>query len=240
MPDQAQAHALAPDGQAVDGRVDQLGGLGRAALPASQGQRAVGRQVVPGRLGDGRGLLDERGSRPELAGVQVRADPLGQGEREHAQRADVAGQLEMPSGQCVPALVIPQIVGGMAGHEEPAELVLEGQVTTPERSHGGLQGRRPGLIPVGDQDGQSVQQQVRRARLRRGRRAERGPGHLGQVGPAGQAPDEYGRRQRVQVGLAGQPDVKRPQLPGRVKINAKHLVGNPNTGESPDEDHYWQ
>jgi hypothetical protein len=76
VPDQAQAHALAPNRQAVDGRVDQPG-VGRAALPAGQSQRAVRRQVVPGRLGDSRGLLDERGSRPELAGVQVHADPLG-------------------------------------------------------------------------------------------------------------------------------------------------------------------
>jgi hypothetical protein len=125
MPDQAEAHALAPYGQAVANHVDQLGSLGRAALPAGQGERAVGRKVVPGGLGDGRGLLDEQGSRPVLASVQVHADPLGQGEGKNVQRADVAGKLEVPGGQCVPALVIPHIVGGVAGYEEPAELVFD-------------------------------------------------------------------------------------------------------------------
>ena len=224
MPNQAQPHALAPDRQAVDGRVDEPGGLIRAPLPAGQRQRAIRRQVVPGRLRDGRGLIDERGGRPELPGVQEYADPLGQGERQQAERAGIAGELEVPGGHLVPALVVPHIMGGMTGHEEPPQLVLKSQPTAAERGDGSSHRRRSGLIPVGDQDGQPVQQQVRRApRQRCGRRAERGHGHLGQADPASQPPDVHRGGQCIQVSLAGQPQVERLHLASRMKQQSRGI-----------------
>ena len=117
---------------------DQPGRLGRVALPGGQDHGAVGQLVGSHRLGDGLGLLDQRGGRGELARVQVHADPLGDGDREQAERAEVAGQLEMPCGERLPSLVVPQVVGAVGGHEEPAHRVLEGEVGAAEGAHRAL------------------------------------------------------------------------------------------------------
>jgi hypothetical protein len=61
------------------------------------------------------------------------------------------------------------------------------------------------LVTIRDQDGQAVQEQVRRAGgARRGRGGAGGRGDLGQPGCLRQAAHERRGGQRVQVGLAGQ------------------------------------
>ncbi|HJZ03741.1 MAG TPA: hypothetical protein VJ305_23735, partial [Streptosporangiaceae bacterium] len=57
---EAQPHAFAPRGHAIQGGPDQPGGLVFVALPGGQRQGAVGRQVGARRLGDGLALLDQR------------------------------------------------------------------------------------------------------------------------------------------------------------------------------------
>jgi len=103
----AQSHALVPHHSAALDRLDELDRLGPAAPPARQGHRAVGGQVVARRLGDRRRLLDERSGRGELSRVQMQADPLSQRDRQHAESADIADELEIPHGELVPAVVIP-------------------------------------------------------------------------------------------------------------------------------------
>jgi hypothetical protein len=83
-------------------------------------------QVVPGCLADDGGLLDERGGRPEFARMQQHADSLSEGQGQRCERSYVARQLEVPGGQVIPALVVPQIMSGVAGDERPAEFSLKG------------------------------------------------------------------------------------------------------------------
>ena len=58
--DESQPLALAPTHDLVRGDLDQLGGLGFAALEGGQGQRGVCRQVGSGGLVDRRDLVDQR------------------------------------------------------------------------------------------------------------------------------------------------------------------------------------
>jgi hypothetical protein len=130
---QAQAHALVPRRGVPRDDPDQLGRLGGTGLPAREGHGAVGGQVAACRLGDGRGLPDQRASR-ELARVQVQVDPLSQRDGQHGEGAEVASELEIPRGELMPALVVPQIVGAVTGDEGPADLVFGGDVAAASAS----------------------------------------------------------------------------------------------------------
>jgi hypothetical protein len=100
---------------------DRLPGRDRLAAGA------FGECLGPGRYEDlvrcpqlvdrllGRRLLDERSGRGELSRVQMQADPLSQRDRQRTESADIAGKLEIPRGELVPAVVIPPVVGAVTG-----------------------------------------------------------------------------------------------------------------------------
>src|SRR5439155_19103527 len=85
--------------------------------------------------------------------------------RKRRERADVAGELERASEEHVPALVVPHLHGGAAGVPEPAELLLAGDVLVTEGPQRSLQHRHPSRMPLGDQDGQAIQEEIGGARL---------------------------------------------------------------------------
>jgi hypothetical protein len=130
--DECQTHAFASGTEVGADRADQLAGLGLAALPGGEHQGAVGRNAVPRRLADRRDLLHERGRYDELAGVEVEPEPGAERQRKHGQRADVPRDLDVARGQKLPALVVPEVVGGMGGGPEPADCIVREQVLATE------------------------------------------------------------------------------------------------------------
>jgi hypothetical protein len=54
----------------------------------------------------------------------VHADARIEGEREHGEGADFAGDLDLPGREHLPGLVVPELQGGLACEPEPAELLF--------------------------------------------------------------------------------------------------------------------
>jgi hypothetical protein len=90
----------------------ELARLGLTALPGEQPERTERRRPAPGHLGDRRCLLDQQGSRAQLAGEDVHVDTGVERERQFAERTGFPGDLYVSGGQDVPALVVPEIRGG--------------------------------------------------------------------------------------------------------------------------------
>src|SRR5690349_22123337 len=79
--------------------VDERGGLGLATPDTSERDGSVRDELAPDRLHRRVDLADERLGGAELAGEDVDEDPLGEGERELAERAGFAGEPDVASGQ---------------------------------------------------------------------------------------------------------------------------------------------
>ena len=98
---------------------------------------------------------------------------------------------------------------------------LRRQIVVAEGAHGPFQDRRRRGATVGHEQRQTVEEKVgrtRRRRLRRGRK--RRLRHLDHVGAAGQATDDHGGGERLEIGFARQPDVERLELPCRLRAAA--------------------
>src|SRR4051795_6950139 len=122
----------------------------------------------------------------------------------------------MTGGEHLPALVTPYESGDVAGDPAPAQTFLPGDVVAAEVAQRPLEHRGPRSVPLGDHHCQAVQEQIRRAWWLRGRR--HGPRRLGNfqhTAAVGEATYEDRGPQRVQVGLACEPDVERLPPPGR-------------------------
>ena len=74
----------------------------------------MGHVRVCDRLADCVRLFAQRLRRGELAGEQMDACSQVERQRQHGQRAGIAGELDLPGGEHVPALVVAQIHGGAA------------------------------------------------------------------------------------------------------------------------------
>ena len=122
----------------------------------------------------------------------------------------------MTAGQDVPCLVVPHRYGRHSGEPQPAQPRLRRDVLAAEGEQRPSQGGRPGRIALRDQQRQAVQEQVGGARRGRWRgRHTCGSGHV--PDRRRQAADEQRGGERLQVGLAGQPDVQRLELLGRAE-----------------------
>ena len=195
---------------------NELGGLGLTAPPRGDAGGAVGRELAPGRVSDYLRLRDERRALLQLARVCVQEDPGPDRQGELTECPRVTRELDVTAGQDVPCLVVPHRHGRPFGEPQPAQSLLRRDVLAADGEQRPSQGRRPGRIALRDQQRQAVQEQIggaRRAR-RRGRHTG-GSGHV--PDRRGQAADEQRGGERLQVGLAGQPDVQRLELPGRAE-----------------------
>ena len=142
-----------------------------------------------------------------------------EGERKLAQRAGLAGELDVPAGQRVPALVVPQMQGRRrlsataSAAPRPTDMPLPKAVSACRRIG------TPAAYPSVKFARQAVEQQVGRARRVRRPRRRRRRGPPPATPPPGLArrPGEDRGGQRVQVGLAGQVGVERLEPPGRLQ-----------------------
>ncbi|MEY9968884.1 hypothetical protein ABIA33_006971 [Streptacidiphilus sp. MAP12-16] len=84
-------------------------------------------------------------------------------EGELAERAGVGGMLDMPPGEGVPGVHIPEMKGRVAGRHQPVKLLLIGQLAL-EGAQRLPQNRQSGRIALGVVRCQAVQQQIGCAR----------------------------------------------------------------------------
>jgi hypothetical protein len=203
-----QGHAVpARAGLRSDGPAE----LQRLVLAAGEGgkrERAVRLEPAAQRLGDRRELVDQRGRGRQLAGEEEEIHAGVERERQQRQRARLARERDVPIGQLLPALVVPQISSGVGGQPHPAIRIGHRQLPGPEGANGSLQQRRPSAIPVRDHHRQRIEEQVLRTGRVRGRGA-RGLSDLQQAGLTGQASHEQRRRQRVQIRVTRRRRVRR-------------------------------
>ena len=146
----AHAEPAAPRVHVADDLLDQPEGVPAAALPRGQQHRPEVGYAGRRRLLDRGELADERGSRGQLAGMQVHRDLLAERERQQGERAGRPGQLNLPDGQLAPALIVPDVHGAAGRREQPPKLLVARHVAVAEHADRMLQRGCPGLIPVGD------------------------------------------------------------------------------------------
>ena len=121
---QGDPDALAPQRHVPSGGPDQRGRLQFPGRAHSQGQGAVGREVAARSFGRRLHLLGQRRRGGQLAGEQQQEDAGAEGQGKLAERADLAGQLDVPPGQHIPLAVIPQMQGRDARQPQPPKLLL--------------------------------------------------------------------------------------------------------------------
>ena len=150
-----------PAGGALgDGGPDQPGGLGFPAGQAGEPQRGERRVAGSGRLGDHLGLRDQGGGGREVTAADVGRGLRGQVDRQLIEGADGPGELGLPHGNRVPAVLVPQHDGGRLGQPAPPQVVFREDLSLGEGTRGLAQRWRRGGRAVGDQPGQAVEQQV--------------------------------------------------------------------------------
>ena len=122
----------------------------------------------------------------------------------------------MPGVRAVPALVVPQVWAAWQASDSQRISSSGAMSAAAESAHGARRAGIPAAYPSVNSTARPSRSRsgARRAAVR-GRRAERGPGHLRHAAAPARRPANMRRRQRVQVGLAGQPGIERLELPGR-------------------------
>jgi hypothetical protein len=78
------------------------------------------------------------------------------GEGKLAERAGVAGKLQVPAGERVPSGVVPEVVGHDTGQPQPTKLVLRGRLPL-EGAQGTPQNGKPCRISLAEVRGETVQ-----------------------------------------------------------------------------------
>jgi len=129
------------------------------------------------------------------------------------------------AGQDVRALVVPQFQREHATVPQPAQILPgQGRVLTEPGQRVPAHGNRRGVV-AGERD-EGVQQQVADHELivRRTRRGPDGPGHLGDADAFTEPGRELGGGERVQVGLAREPEVQGQETLGRRQQQQRRFV----------------
>ena len=137
-------------------------------------------------------------------------------DRQRRKRAGVADDLDLPRAAREPAFVVPHGRAGADGHPAPPQDVLHGNVG--DRPDCPLQGRGRGGVSLGDQQGETVEQQVEWTRsTRRPREGPHGAADLDQDVPGGDVLRQPRRAPGGQVGLAREVQVERLEPPGGLQ-----------------------
>ena len=158
------------------------------------------------------------------AGVDgERAEEVGR-DPEQAERAGVAREAHPVGREDVPELVIPQIRRQPAGQPQPAPVGTgfgEGAQRLGER-------RDARGVALGEPHGERVEEHV--ARVRRGSPVRRAHGlrHLALARAAAEPPGVHGRRDRLEIGLAGRAHLAQGvQPPGRLEQQRRRVATAP-------------
>ena len=158
---EGEPHALTAPCELVAGHADQLGRLADPAPQSRQSQGAVGWQAAPGRRRDRGDLRDQRRRLGEFTGEEMKPDPGAEGHRQDGQGPGLTGQADVTGAEHLPALVVPQVMGGVGGEPQPADRFRRGQLLGAERAHRSLQGRCAHGVALGDHQRQTVEEEIR-------------------------------------------------------------------------------
>ena len=137
------------------------------------------RACVAGRSGDRLGLVQQSRRSIQVAFGDPHPREIGEGGREHAERAGVAGGLNVAGGEQVPRFVIEQLHCDASGHPRPEHLLLVAAGLVADGAQRLLEDRRARRIALGEPGGQTIDEQVGRTRRLWCRR--RGASGLGRV-----------------------------------------------------------
>ncbi len=171
-----QPRPLAPTHEFPCDGLDQLGGLGFAALESDLCQRDVRCQAGTRRLADRRHLLEQRRRHCQLPREQSHRRAYRQCQGEHAQRTGITRKLDEARRQHVPGLVVPQKCRDTRCERHPPTPFPSRHVLASEGVDRPSQRRRSHGVSLSDQQRQAIQQQIGRARrLRRWRGCPGGP-----------------------------------------------------------------
>jgi hypothetical protein len=91
--------------------LDQLRRLRLVAAPSGENHRGVHERWVSGRLSDQAGFVDHQGGRSQLAGEHVAPGQEAERELQVHERARVAGDLHLASGEEMQGIVVPHLEG---------------------------------------------------------------------------------------------------------------------------------
>jgi hypothetical protein len=195
------------------------------AAPAGEVQTGKRHVRVCDRFADRARLCAERLRRGELAGENMDARLQVERQWQHGQRAGIARELDLPSGEHEPALVVPQIHGGAAREPQPANPLLAGEFFAAERAQCPLQHRRPRAVALRLQESQPVEEEIGRSRgLRRRGRPACGIGNLPHTVAAAQATGVHRRGQSLQVGMACETGVERLESFGGLQQQRRRVT----------------
>ena len=126
-----------------------------------------------------------------------------EGHRQLAERADVAGKLDVPVGEQLPAIVIPYVFGHDVGHPIPAQLLLYRHVSA-EDVQRFPQNRQSCRISPGVVRHQAIQKKIGCARSGCRRRCGLDvAGHFQHTAAESQATGKHSGAQCLQVGRPG-------------------------------------
>ena len=198
--------AKAACGRLPQRRLDQLRGLRLLAAPGRKDHLGVRDRRVPGRLRDQAILLDRQRRRGELARDEMGSGDEVQREAQLHERARVAGDLCLASGQDMPGLGVPQLerdddAGSGPGEPEPAAGLVGGDLPCEDQLECPGQRRRGRRVAVRQLDRQAVEQDVDGPRrVGAGRRRPGGLGGLAQG--AVQVARPHRGHERLEVRLA--------------------------------------
>ena len=144
---------------------------------------------------------DERCGTREVAHPRACYAQLGKVERQLRERAGVADELNLPDGDRVHALEVPNERACDRGHPAPPQDVLHGDID--ERLRCGLQHRSGDGVSLGGQQREAVEQEVEGTRTTpRRREGLDGAADLQQYAAFGEMPRHTGCTPRGQVSLA--------------------------------------
>jgi hypothetical protein len=154
--DDGQPDSLAPCHRVLDVGLDQGYGVGFAAAVGGEQYGTIGRELRPNRLRNRRRLLEQRGGRREVAREEVSHGGRLECDRQHGERAGLAGHFNVAVGEHGPSLV-PGLEGGMAGEPEPTGLLLPRDLLTQEPAQRPLQDRSGRGVPLHDHQRPAIQ-----------------------------------------------------------------------------------
>ena len=196
---------------------DQPGGLSFLSSPGCDQHSAIGYQRAARCLRDGLCLACRRRRQRGLTRGEEQGRRVLQCVRERRQRTRPPTQLDQPSRQGMPALVVPRHTGHPAGERQPAQRVGGWYRFVAEDVHGSPEHRRAHCVSVGNQRRQAIQQQVGSTRRSRTGHCPDGLGDLRHSAVHTRAPRGQRGTERLAVGLTGQPGIEWFQSLGRVE-----------------------
>ena len=163
------------------------GRLGFVPLQRPEPQQGVGRETAPGRGRHAVDLGGERGGPREVARPHGGHPQVRESERQGGKRAGVADDLDLSGSDRVQASGSHTARAGARCHPAPTQDVFRGHVG--ERLDCPLQRRSRGGVAFGDQQRETVEQEVERTRTRpaAGGPARRGRSPGGRSRAAGSA-----------------------------------------------------